>query len=292
MGLNVFVSNTCFTYCKGCYSYSREEKCKSVLATEDLVRFLKYAYSQDIKKVTLCGGDPLARKDIIKLLKEIKNIGFFVSLDTLGTPLIRNVSINNETISKLDIKTFSKLVDCIGIPIDGSTNEIIKLFRPTNSDILNDQLAICSILNDNNVKICINTVAHKGNRDDAKKLAEVVRRIDGVYRWQIFQFAPLGKYGYHNREMFEISEKEFDAYKNDVLGVFKNTNTILDFKKSKDRVSHYMLIDNSGNTWIPEFEKVITNNNFDLPNQRLTIGNITNENDWDSICTYVKKKIR
>ena len=74
MNLNIFVSNKCFIYCRGCYSYSREEKCNKLLETDKIVDFLKYAYSKGIRKVTLCGGDPLAREDIIYLIKKINKI--------------------------------------------------------------------------------------------------------------------------------------------------------------------------------------------------------------------------
>ena len=74
MHLNIFVSQRCFVSCKGCYSFSRNENFNQELDTKTIVDFLKYAYFRGIKKVTLCGGDPLTRKDIVNLLKQIKNI--------------------------------------------------------------------------------------------------------------------------------------------------------------------------------------------------------------------------
>ena len=70
MHLNIFVSRKCFLYCKGCYSFSRTEKCEQTVPTDTIVAFLKYAYNKGINKVTLCGGDPLTRKDILDLLKK------------------------------------------------------------------------------------------------------------------------------------------------------------------------------------------------------------------------------
>ncbi|MBQ6497312.1 MAG: radical SAM protein [Bacilli bacterium] len=285
MGLNIFVSNRCFIYCKGCYSYSREERCNAVLSTKVIEKFLKYAYDYGIKKVTLCGGDPLARNNIINLLEKVKDIGFSISIDTVGTPLLRDVSIGKKVIEQVDAQKISKLVNFVGIPIDGSSNEIIRLFRPTRRDILGEQIAICNILNDNKVKVCINTVVHKGNVKDAKKMAKIIKEI-GAYKWQLFQYAPLGKYGFINKEKFEISEKEFDKFKEDILKECSESEIKIEFKKNRDRVKNYILIDNSGNAWIPEFEKIITAENPD--SGRLIIGNIKHEDDWEKICQYVK----
>lgn len=55
MHLNIFVSQKCFLYCKGCYSFSRTEKCGQIVPTKTIVEFLQYAYNKGIDKVTLCG---------------------------------------------------------------------------------------------------------------------------------------------------------------------------------------------------------------------------------------------
>lgn len=64
-----------FLHCKGCYSYSREEKKGKQVPTDKLVEFLDFAYNEGTRKVTLCGGDPLTREDIITLLERIKKLG-------------------------------------------------------------------------------------------------------------------------------------------------------------------------------------------------------------------------
>ena len=137
MHINIFVSKTCFLYCKGCYSFSRAEESKKILSDNIIVDFLQYAHEQGASKVTLCGGDPLTRRDIINLLKKIKMLGYLIYLDTVGTSIIRKVEQNGKTIiEKIDTKELVTLVDKIGIPIDGSNNEIFKKFRQTNIDLL------------------------------------------------------------------------------------------------------------------------------------------------------------
>ncbi len=286
MHLNVFVSNACFIYCKGCYSYSREEKPNCILSSNKILDFLKYAHDKGINKVTICGGDPLIRNDIIELLESIKSYGYSISLDTIGTPLIGDVIVNGKMIcKKIDPQKLATLVDMIGIPIDGSTNEIINKFRPISYNYIKSVKLICKELNKFNAHICINTVVHKGNLKDAKELATLITNIGNIDKWQFFQFAPLGKFGFLNRKMFEISTEKFNEFRDNILNNIDNDRIKLNFKKSTNRIKSYMLIDNSGNAWIPAFENI--KNQYDESRNRLIIGNITNHDDWDKICEYV-----
>lgn len=291
MHLNVFVSQSCFVHCKGCYSFSREEEKGKIVPTKELIDFLEFVYNSGCHRITLCGGDPLARKDIIELLEKIKEIGFSISMDTVGSPIIKDI-VNDEGIyiKKVDSQKIAKLVDIIGIPIDGSNNEIFKLFRQTNTDILNNQLTICKILNEFNAHICINTVVHKGNLGDACELAKLVKRLDYISKWQIFQYEPLGKYGLKNRKLFEINDREFSDFQSEVLKVFDNDISKLQFKSSHNRKNAYMLIDNSGNAWIPSCENMSLAEYSYILNENVIIGNITNQKDWCKICSYLDRE--
>ena len=288
MHLNLFVSQKCFLYCKGCYSFSRIEKAGQTLDTQKIIEFLKYAYDHGIDKVTLCGGDPLTRNDIINLLKMIKSIGYYISIDTVGTSIIRDVVKNDGTITKkIDAKDLSELVDEIGLPIDGSNNEIFRKFRQTDFDLLSDQLKICNELNKYGINICINTVVHKENLNDAKLLCEIINKLNYIKKWQLFKYAPMGKYGVLNRKQFEISEIQFEEYKQNILNACLRKD-IIDFKDFDVRTKLYMLIDNSGNAWIPEYNQGMFDNYNIVTDSRKIIGNITNQTDWSGLCKILK----
>ena len=47
-----------------------------------------------------------------------------------------------------------------------------------------------------------------------------------------------------------------------------------------------MLVDNSGNAWVPIYDKEQMSINNE---ERKIIGNITNISDWDNIVYYLKK---
>lgn len=280
--MNLFVSNECFFYCRGCYSRSRYEKRGDYISANEIISFLTFAYSKGVRKITLCGGDPLTRPDIISLLEAIKSIGLKISLDTVGTTLMKDVKIANKTFKKLDAEQVSKLVDVIGIPIDGSTDEICQKFRNSSKFSLKEQIKICEMLYKNDTKVCVNTVVHKQNLSDAVALSEMVKNINFINEWQVFQFSPQSK---NCREQFEITNKEFETFKNNVITNFDSTSTKLVFKSCSDRNSLYMMIDNEGDAWTPSFSDNLKNSHH-----RKVIGNIKNKADWNVICNEVLNK--
>lgn len=282
MHLNIFVSQRCFLYCKGCYSHSREEKCGEMLETNKILDFLKYANKKGIKKLTICGGDPLTRPDILELLKQIKKIGYYISLDTLGTSILKDVKMNSKLmVPQTDAKELARVVDMIGIPIDGSTNEIFSMFRPTKGEIVNQQIDICNQLHKYGADICINTVLHKGNADDIFSIAKIINSLEYIKKWQIFEYEPFGKYGKLNRDLFEIKEEKFLEIKSKIEAEYKDAR--IQFKNSKLRNKLYILIDNSGDAYIS------SNCNLKRNNRRI-VGNIKEEKDWPKIVRYLKAK--
>lgn len=89
--------------------------------------------------------------------------------------------------------------------------------------------------------------------------------------------------------MFEITENEFNNYKSKVLKVLKDNDKI-QFKDFKERNKAYMLIDNSGNAWIPVYdEKLFSDKNIKIEERKL-IGNINNVDDWEKICNCLRKE--
>ena len=229
-----------------------------------------------------CGGDPLTRYDIVDLLEKTKNIGYNISLDTLGSNLIKNIINNKGNIiyKRIEPKIISKYIDTIGIPIDGSSNNIINIFRQSNTDIVKEQQLICKELSKYCKNICINTVVHKGNIDDALELTKLVNNLDFINKWQLFKYIPTGKFGTKNKEIYDITTEQFNKFK-DIVKSNYISNDKLQFKDENVRSKAYMMVDNSGNAWIPCYNNNKTNN------ERNIIGNIKNKNDWENIVYYL-----
>jgi len=116
----------------------------------------------------------------------------------------------------------------------------------------------------------------------------LINKLNYIKKWQIFQYAPLGKYGIANRKEFEITEEEFNDYKLKIIKTIDNKEKV-QFKGFKNRNKAYMMIDNSGNAWIPIYDSNLFSDLSIKIEKRKIIGNIKNKLDWDKICYYLNK---
>ena len=78
-------------------SWNAEISFKPITQIIDHVRRLKKGYSS-IKKIVVTGGEPLIQKNIDTLTDELKNMGFFLSLETNGT-ITKPLTIDFVTLS-------------------------------------------------------------------------------------------------------------------------------------------------------------------------------------------------
>lgn len=219
--LNLCISKHCFLNCLGCFNdFSSKPDCPYA----NIIEFLKFARKQGVEKITLSGGDPLAKENIANFISAIKKMGFSINLDTVGTPFITNAEITQtkEMIHQIDNFEIFKKVDMLGIPLDGSTNEVQLLFRQGRYNLFDEQLAVIKKLHKNGIKVCINTVLHKGNYADLMNIFNLIKQFPNIVKWQIFQFAPIGPKGKANSAAFAINPAEFAVAKNNIMNIANN----------------------------------------------------------------------
>ncbi len=270
--INLCISKHCFLNCLGCYnnfSKNKDFKCHKLL------KFLKFARLHGVEKITLSGGDPLARKDILKVINAIIRMGFILNLDTVGTPFITNCTIlNNERHKQIkQIKNLNifKNINMIGIPIDGSNNKVQALFRRGRNNLFDEQIRIIEKLKQEGINVCINTVLHKGNYNDLLNLLEVLKKHSNIVKWQVFQFMPIGPRGSINADKFVITDEDFFKMKETIMSKLNNKLEVV-FKGGEIRSHNYMLIDSSGEAY-----------KVDLENNNEKYGNICHKKTWNNI---------
>lgn len=288
--LIIAASNDCFVKCRGCYNFWGANK--QIVSTECILNFLKQLDSERIEKITVSGGDPLIRPDIIELLSEIKGLRYKINMDTVGTGLLANTeSVSGKTVKQIDAQKLSELVDVIGIPLDGCASDSIHTFRLGRSNIFQEQIAILSKLDQAGANICINTVVHKQNLRDVSDIVDVIHGFNHISKWQLFQYMPIGVMGYKNRGDFEISDEEF-------LGVIYNVSerakikipsVIFNPKAKNQRQKLYLLIDTDGYAWTP---LTVVDDKFwqrsSVKNdKRIILGNIKNSNEMRQILDFL-----
>lgn len=283
LSINISVARSCFVRCHGCYNHVGDDP--KPLTTAAITAFLRYAKSMGLDKVTLCGGDPLSRPGILDLVQEIKELGFYIQLDTVGTPLLgdtQSIFFGNISVAEVDAQRLAALVDLIGIPIDGASNEVQRRFRKGRTSLLDEQLRIVQTLDSFGANICVNTVVHKGNMDDVLGILDLLRPFPHITKWQAFQFMPIGTLGYRNRERYAIDDDLFESLRSRVDQVLEAAPLAADveFKARRHRKGNYLLIDSDGSAWVPKTSlDEEWHHREDATNERLILGNISDPNN-------------
>ncbi len=152
---------------------NKEEKGFSTLSTEDLFLFLRERFGR-LEGVVITGGEPTLHPDLPSFIKQIKDIGYLVKLDTNGT--------NPEMIKEL-IK--EKLIDYIAMDLKAPLD---KYKETTGVEVDCDNI-------EKSVKIIISsglpyefrTTVVPGLlvKDDFRKMGEIIK---GASKWYLQNF--------------------------------------------------------------------------------------------------------
>jgi MoaA/NifB/PqqE/SkfB family radical SAM enzyme len=276
--------NKCFVRCPGCYNFFSGKD----YVTEDLINFLSEIKQKvNISKVTMSGGEPLAREDMPYILSTLKSLGYNINLDTVGLSLIKDVTIGRNTlIKKISSEEITKSINVIGIPFDGSKDEIMHMFRRNLK--VNEVLEILDELSLNHSNIGINTVVHRNNIDDIVNIFDKIKNYKSITKWQLFQYMPIGPGGFKNRLKYEIPDEQFNRL-NGVFNAVNDTHIDIQLKSRLHRKNKYLLIDGEGVVWIPRQNE---NNDWeteDENNERILLGNINEKNAVDKVLSKLKE---
>lgn len=247
------IGTSCFVKCPGCYNhFASSVKLGNTITNDEIITFLIELKKIGVTKVTIGGGDPLSRKYIVDLVYEIKKLDFYINMDTVGTALLGNaltVFFGKLNIKKVSIDDLMKSVDVIGIPLDGSTNKIATSFRLGRKDFFEEQILIIDSLLEKGYKVCVNTVLNKNNYHDIHNIFEILKGKK-IFKWQIFQFMPIGIFGNKNKEDFLVEDSIFESVQDEILS--KNLLPFdVQFKSANNRKKSYLILDDSGVAWIP-----------------------------------------
>lgn len=275
----------CFTCCLGCYQYFG----KTQVPTDDLIKFIKkYKEKFNLEKITLAGGDPMTRGDIVYLVNELYKFNLKIYMDTVGKNFIESSDIifqDNGTAKYINPKVLKGKISKIGIPMDGYTTEQINCFRKKIT--LDETQKIISILNDNDYNICINTVVNKNNINNLKEILEIIKRYKNISQWQLFQYSPIGDLGYKNRKLFEIDYSLFERKINELIK-YNQSKIIVEGKSNSYRKLNYILVNSDGIVWQPSYN--ILNSNFeneDANDDKKIIGTIYDKDIYEKIKMYL-----
>lgn len=114
------VTSQCNLACKHCFNWDRYNEKKTLygfkeeMNTQECISALQKIKSGGINHIHLLGGEPLLKRDIIKIISIAKSMGMMVTINTNGTLLNKQIS---QKLLKLNVEN-------ITISIDGATEEM------------------------------------------------------------------------------------------------------------------------------------------------------------------------
>ncbi len=199
-------------------------KNENELTNEELLRLIKQFAILGITKIRLTGGEPLIRKNIVDLIKNIKNIKGIeeISLTTNGILLKNNIKALAEN-----------GLTRVNISLDSMNEDVFKFITKTGN--LNDVLTSIDLCLQNNVKVKINTVI-----------------IDGVNNNEIMDFVNLTEKKQVDVRFIELmpigAGKSYKGISNDdILNLIRENNKefAMEEQKETDGPATYIKLKNA-----------------------------------------------
>lgn len=273
--LIIQASNRCPCYCLGCYNHFTDA---ADIPTEQIVRFTEsYIHRFYTKKVTISGGDPLMRKDIVCLLDDLMGLGIAVSVDTVGLSIVQDQILTD----------ILKRASVVGLPLDGMTDKTLNTFR-TGLQI-SQLLQVIRIASENGLRICVNTVVHAQNLHELSLIAQFVNETEGVKKWQLFQYMPIGPRGSKNAAQYMIADQIFQTICEQVHQLPIRTDVSIECKSLSYRRNKYLLLGADGTVWYPKQTFSDTwKTKREQNSQRVVVGHIDDERILDKIAEVIE----
>ena len=225
--LRISVTDLCNLRCIYCMPQDGviKKNHDDVLSFEEFILASKIATKLGIEKIRITGGEPLVKKDILKLISNIRKC------DGLKELCLTTNGVNLKNMAK-DLKLSG--IDRINVSLDTLNEDKYKRITRLGN-ISNTILGIKEALNQNFKKIKINVVLIKGFNDD-----EIINFINLTKKYPIdirfIELMPMIKTSIINEKSYLSSDfviyKLLKEYKNEIENISLDNNYIESLKKN------------------------------------------------------------
>lgn len=261
------ITTKCNQNCKYCHRFLNVND----LDYENNERILKKLIKDGITDITWTGGEALLYPNVAGLMKMAKENGIKNKLITNGL-LLAQSNHKEEICDNLDYLVLS--IDSI----NNETNQ--ELGRGVNH--YSTVKEVLEYVKDKDIKLNINTVVSKKNINQIDELGTFLNNYK-IDTWKFFKFMPLRETAEKNKNLFEISDSEFEKQKG-VFSKFNNINNI-NYKQEKE-IEESILIVANGDIIKTENGKDIRKGNA-LYQNLMDVMNGREERKMDKIRTIV-----
>jgi 7-cyano-7-deazaguanosine (preQ0) biosynthesis protein QueE len=140
--IRFYFCNLSCIWCDSKYTWENQDKAKEGIDyfLMDIQEILSYISKFDCNRVVITGGEPLLHQEKLKnLLKELKNKGFYIEIETNGT-----IKPKEEIIKLVDLFNVSPKLSNSKVDYKlRIRNEVLKVFSEINNSIF--KFVICDI---------------------------------------------------------------------------------------------------------------------------------------------------
>ena len=190
------LTHRCPLHCVYCSNPLELQSRSNELSTEDWSRVFKEASEGGVLQADFTGGEPLARSDIVALIRSARAAGLYVSLITSGLPL-------DEV--KLDLLVDADL-DHFQLSFQGAREDTANDISGTKSH--QHKLCVLQWLKRYRVGVTLNFVIHRRNIDELEEMLAIVEDT----KPGCVEFASVQYYGwaFANRENLLPTRRQLD----------------------------------------------------------------------------------
>jgi pyrroloquinoline quinone biosynthesis protein E len=198
------LTHRCPLHCVYCSNPRELQSRATELSTEDWTKVFKQAAELGVLQADLTGGEPLARTDIIELIRAARAAGLYVNLITSGLPLDE---------ARLDALIAVGL-DHFQLSFQGATEEIAAEISGTRTHA--QKLRVLDWLKSRRVAVTLNFVMHRHNIHQLEEML-VIAESSSASR---VEFANVQYYGwaFANRAALLPTRAQLDGS----LGIIKD----------------------------------------------------------------------
>lgn len=150
-------------------------------------------------------------------------------------------------------------------------------------------LQVIRIASENGLRICVNTVVHAQNLHELSLIAQFVNETEGVKKWQLFQYMPIGPRGSKNAAQYMIADQIFQTICEQVHQLPIRTDVSIECKSLSYRRNKYLLLGADGTVWYPKQTFSDTwKTKREQNSQRVVVGHIDDERILDKIAEVIE----
>lgn len=185
------ITKACKLKCKHCRAEAIPEPLEDELTTEEAFSLLEDVRGfGGMPLLVLTGGDPLMRKDLLRLLDKAKGLGMRLAVAPAVTDLLNDNSVN----------FLRKYDPSISISLDGmgETHDFLRDERGNFGRTLNTLKRLSG-----EFKLQVNTLVCEESVHDLPKVVNLLRKL-GIKAWELFFLVRVGR----GIELEELSPEE------------------------------------------------------------------------------------